>query len=114
MHHKELRGGKHAALCSMGQGNAHILSHRNHQALTVLKVQILSTLLFKTMSKEQKPDARIGVTTRYTQEELNKLDWLAERLGCDRANAPRHLMSGYLVAHADLAEQYDRSKEAGQ
>ena len=64
------------------------------------------------MSKEQKPDARIGVTTRYTQEELNKLDWLAERLGCDRANAPRHLMSGYLVAHADLAEQYDRSKEA--
>ncbi len=64
------------------------------------------------MSKEQKADDRIGVTTRYTQEELNKLDWLAERLGCDRANAPRHLMSGYLVAHADLAEQYDRSKEA--
>ena len=98
----------------MVQDNALTLSHHNHQALTVLKAQILSTLLFKVMSKETKPDARIGVTTRYTQEELNKLDWLAERLGCDRANAPRHLMSGYLVAHADLPEQYDRSKEAGQ
>ena len=60
------------------------------------------------MSKEQKNESRLGITSRYTAEEIQQLDWLAERWGCDRANAPRHLLSAYLTAFPDLKDSYNK------
>ncbi len=66
------------------------------------------------MAKEQKTEGRVGITTRYTTEEINQLDWFAERWGCDRANAPRQVMAAYLTAHPDLFDQFKSVKEAAQ
>ena len=60
------------------------------------------------MAKEQKNESRLGITSRYTTEEVQQLDWLANRWGCDRANAPRHLLSAYLTAFPDLKDSYNK------
>ena len=64
------------------------------------------------MAKEQKTDARVGITSRYTTEEIQQLDWLSERWGCDRANTPRHLLSAYLTAFPDLKDAYNNSNKS--
>lgn len=66
------------------------------------------------MAQEKKNEGRTGITTRYTSEEVSQLDWLAERWGCDRANAPRQVMSAYLTAHPDLYDQYKSSQQNEQ
>ena len=60
------------------------------------------------MAKEQKNESRLGITSRYTAEEIQQLDWLAERWACDSANAPRHLLSAYLTAFPDLKDSYNK------
>ena len=62
------------------------------------------------MAKEQKTESRVGITSRYTTEEIDQLDWLSERWGCDRANAPRHLIAAYFTAFPDLKDAYNNNK----
>ena len=64
------------------------------------------------MAKAERFEGRVGITSRYTAEEIKQLDWLADRWGCDRANAPRHLLSAYLTAFPDLKDAYNSSSEA--
>lgn len=62
------------------------------------------------MTKEQqKRERRLAVTSRYTSQEIEQLDWFAERVGCDRANAPRMFMAAYLTTCPDLMEDFYQS-----
>lgn len=65
-------------------------------------------------SKDFKQENRTGVTTRYTAEELRQLDWVADRFGCDRANAPRQLMYAYFCTYPDLMDSYTQTKQQEQ
>lgn len=65
-------------------------------------------------TKESKTESRVGVTSRYTPEELRQLDWYAKRFGCDRANAPRHLLAAYFTAAPDLRDEYQKEQTSTQ
>ncbi len=47
-----------------------------------------------------------AMTIRFTDEEFGFLIWYSDRIDCDRANAPRHILASFITDHSELYSAY--------
>ena len=63
------------------------------------------------MNNPKKNTRNNSLTIRFTDEELAFLEWYSDRVDCDRANAPRMIISAYTTDHPELLALFKEASE---